>query len=1001
MTQRSIGTMDSRGLLRSASALAVAALLALPAMAQDAGSAQPAGTPTVPGTPTTTETVQSQPDTATPGGSAIVVPASRIQRSGFTAPTPTTIIGAGAIANRAATNLGTVLNETPQFKATVNPATTAPRAIFPGAYYADLRGLGVSRTLVLVDKNRFVPQITTGLPNYAVDLNQVPTLLLDRVEIVTGGASAQWGSDAVAGVVNLILKKNYEGLEATAQYGMADAGDYKEYRAGLLYGVKLGERTHLEVAGDYVRNRGVGDVYTRDWGKKGYTLIANPCRVAAGATAPATANCQAGDSALAANLILPDGRYSTSTNGGLIYNTTGAAAQLRGITINPDGSLGRFQYGNYVGSQFMQGGGSNQGLNFNTGVDIIPPVTRAIGYARLAHELSDTFQIYAEGSYSRSVGHNQTLPARNDLSTGTPITINVATNPFIPAALRAEINRLNALPANANNQITSFNVGRNSVDLGYQYSTVKNLTYRGVGGFSGKIGTWKLDGAVTYGKNRYLQAVANDRIVARFNFAANAVTGPGGSPVCAATVAGASFNAAAAGCVPLNPFGDGSARSAHDYVTGTLHSSTDYEQTAANVSAAGDLFNTWAGPISVAVGGEYRREKQVTKVDPIAAAAGYESTNAPPVRGTFNVKEVFGEAVVPLAKDWTLLRSLDLSGAVRYTDYSTSGAVTTWKVGGTWTPVPGLLVRAAHSRDIRAANLFELYTPPVSTVLNRTFNASVLGGPTGSVATENLAGGNANLQPEKSKTTTIGISYSPPFVPGLQFSVDRYKIKVKGAIVAPDVPTIINYCTGVTPTTADQQAFYCSLISRQPAGSSSFYRIINSYQNINATERQGYDFEASYRLPLSRLTSSVPGSLTFRFSGNYIQHYRDTLLGIVIERAGEVSAAGSPHWLTNSSITYDSDLLTLGVQLRTVGKGRYNNLFVEGVNINDNSIPGVRYLNLSAAIRPIKGVEVFGVVNNLFDRDPPLEPQSFGFPFVPVWHDPIGRAFKIGVRYKM
>jgi outer membrane receptor protein involved in Fe transport len=983
MTRGSIG---HHRLFCSASLAAILALTGVPAHAQAPAGEKPAAE-----------------EQAEPGVNDIVVTASRIQRSGFTAPTPTTIIGAAAIENRGATNLGTVLNETPQFKATVNPATTAPRAIFPGSYYADLRGLGVSRTLVLVNRNRFVPQITTGLANYAVDMNQVPTLLLDRVEIVTGGASAQWGSDAVAGVVNLILKRNYEGLEATAQYGQAEVGDYKEYRAGLLYGAKLGDRTHIEVAGDYVRNKGVRDVYTRDWGRRAFGLVTNPCRVA---TPPATANCAAGDSALAANLILPDARYSTSTNGGLIYNTTGAASQLRGIFINPDGSIGRFQYGSYVGTQFMQGGGSNAGLNFNTGVDVIPPMERVLGYGRITHELDDDFEIYAEASYASSIGHNQTLPPRNDASAGSPIVINVAQNPFIPTALRTEINRLNALPANAANQITSFNLGENIVGLGNQYSTVKNITYRGVAGFSGKLGTWKIEGALTYGKNRYLQAVDNDRIISRFNFAVDAIIDPSTSQAaCRALVVGSTtYNpTAAAGCVPINLFGGSQiSAAAKNYVTGTLTSSTIYEQTAANLSLSGDAFSLWAGPVSVAVGLEYRNEKQVTVVDPIAEVAGYESTNARSLRGSFNAKEIFGEVAVPLAKDWIFARSLEVTGAVRFTDYSTSGSVTTWKVGGTWVPIPGLLVRGAHSRDIRAPNLFELYTAPISTTLNRVFNASVLGGPTGSVATENLSGGNSGLAPEKSKTTTIGFSYSPPFVPGLQFSVDHYDITVSGAIAAPDVNLIINYCTGTTPTTAEQQAFYCSLISRQPAGSPSFYRVVNNFQNINATQRMGWDFEASYRLQLSRISASAAGALTLRFSGNYIQHYRDNLNASgFVERSGEISGAGTPKWLTNSSITYDNKLWTLGLQMRTVGKGKYSNTFVEGVNINDNTIEGRTYFNLSASVRPLKGLEIFGVINNLTDLDPVLAPQSFGFPFVPAWHDPIGRAFRIGVRYKM
>jgi len=986
MMQTVPGTRLRRTMLTTGTALA-ALLAGTQAFAQDAASV--AGSPA------------PQADAAPAAESEIVVTASRIQRNGFTAPTPTTIVGSAAIEGRGATNLGTILNEQPQFKATVNPATTAPRAIFPGAYYADLRGLGVSRTLVLVDKNRFVPQITTGLANYAVDMNMVPTLLLDRVEIVTGGASAQWGSDAVAGVVNLILKKKYEGLEATAQYGQSDVGDYKEYRAGLLYGFKLGERTHVEIAGDYIRNKGVHDVYTRDWGRRAYALVANPCRVAAGATPPATANCPAGATTQASNLLLPDVHYSTATPGGLIYNTTGPAAQLRGIFINPDGSLGRFNYGSYVGTQFMQGG-SNAGYNFNTGVDIIPPVRRAIGYTRISQDVGDTFEIYAEGSYAHSTGHNQTLPARNDASAGAVINVKLD-NPYIPAALRAEINRLNALPANAASQITTFSLGRNNTDLGYQYSTVKNSTARGVLGFNGKLGTWSVDGAIVYGRNRYSQAVQHDRIIANYNFAVDAAPGPNGTIVCRATLPGATFNAAAAGCVPMNVFGEGSpSQQAINYVTGTLHSFTHYSQTAANLNATGTVFDTWAGPTSLAVGAEYRREKQVTSVDPIAEAAGYESTNARSLKGTFNVKEVFGEVVIPLAKDWTLLRSFDVQAAVRYTDYSTSGAVTTWKAGATWSPIPGLLVRGARSRDIRAPNLFELNTLPISTTLNRVFATGVLGGPAGSIGTENLSGGNPNLKAEKSKTTTIGFSYSPPFVRGLQFSVDHYNIKVKDAIAVVDPNVIINYCTGATATTADQQALYCSFISRQPPGGSSTYRVINNYLNVNATQRQGWDFELSYRLPLNQLTTSAAGAMTFHFSANYIKHYRDNINGTgYVERAGEVSAAGTPHWLTNSSINYDNKLWSLGLLIRTVGGGKYNNTFVEGVNIDNNRVPAVTYLNLTASVRPIKGIEIFGAINNLTDRDPPLEPQSFGFPFIPIWHDPIGRAYRVGVRYKM
>jgi len=970
-------TFRRGALLGSASLAACSIWVASPALAQDAPAPQ----------------AQPQSDSAESDTSDIVVTATRVQRSGFNAPTPTTIVGGEALEQRAATNVSTVLNEIPAFKASTTPATNGVRAIFPGSYYADLRGLGSTRTLVLVNGNRFVPQVVTGLSGYQVDLNQIPSLMVERAEVVTGGASAQWGSDAVAGVVNLILKKDFEGIQAEAQYGTSQQDDNREYRIGILAGTRLGDRAHVEAAFDFVRNDGVEDVFTRDWGRQAYGLLANPCPLAA----PVSANCPTGGNGLAQTLILPDARYSTVTNGGMINSASGPAAQLRGITFGPNGALGQFQYGNYVGAQFMQGGDSNKDLNFNTDVSLVPAVTRYLGYGRFGYDVGDDFELYAEGSYARSTGHNTTLPARNEQS--SPIVIRLD-NPFIPDALRAQIDALNALPQNADNQITSFNVGRNWRELGNQYSTVVTETWRGVGGFSGKLGDWAVDGAVIYGKNIYTQHVAHNRIRSNFGYAVDVVTGPDGEPICRATLAGV---AAAADCVPLNVFGEGSVTdAARDYVTGTTYTRTAYEQFATNLNVAGEPFSTWAGPVSLAAGLEYRHEKQVTEVDPIAEIAGYESSNARSLRGSFNVKEAYLETVIPLAKDWAFARSLDLQGAVRFTDYSTSGSVTTWKLGSTWSPIEGLLIRGTMSRDIRAPNLFELNTPPVTTVLNRLFTAGVLGGPAGQVATANLVGGNPGLKPEKADTRTAGFSYSPPFVPGFQFSVDYYTITVKGAIASLDPNVIINYCTGATPTSAEQRAYYCDFITLSGPGDASIYTIATPFLNLNQTQRAGWDFEASYRLPLSRIDAGWNGSLSFRFSGNYVEHYRDNINDAgYIERAGETSAAGSPRWLTTSSITYDSQVITAGLQMRTVSSGNYNNLYTEGVQINDNRIPGRTYFNLSLTARPFERVEIFGVVNNLTDRDPPIAPQNFGFPYVAQYFDPIGRSFRVGLRYKM
>ena len=955
----------------TAASLALALGLVFPAaaFAQDAeaGAGSPSPVP---------EQVAAQEEG---GGPDITVTASRAQRDGFNAPTPTAIIGDAALEARGATNVATVLNELPAFKSSTTPTTNGVRAVLAGAYFADLRGLGPSRTLVLVDGNRFVPQISTGVGGYQIDLNQIPALMLERAEVVTGGASAQWGSDAIAGVVNLILRKDFEGLKAEAQAGTSERGDNSEYRIGMVGGLKLGERGHLTLAFDHVTNDGIGDTFTRDWGQLGYGLVANPSRATNG---------------LASQLILPDVRYSTMTNGGLINSVSGPAAQLRGIFFNPDGSLGRFQYGQFAGSSFMQGGGSNAGVNFNTGVSIALQVRRWTGYGRASYEVVDDLTLYAEASYADTVGRAQTLPPRNEQS--TPIVVSLQ-NPFIPVALRTEIARLNALPQNANNQITSFNVGRNSTDIGYQRSRIETETKRGVLGFNAGLGGgWKLNGAAIYGENLYTQRVHGNRIQANFRFATDVVATAGG-PACRAVVAG---NPAAAGCVPLNVFGEGApSAAAIDYVTGTTFTETLYRQFAANLNLAGEPFRTWAGPVSVAVGAEYRREEQDTAVDAIAARAGYESSNASPLNGDFNVKEAYLETVVPLARDLPLLRSLDVQGAVRFTNYSSSGNVTTWKAGATWEPIAGLLVRGTISRDIRAPNIFELFTPAVTTNLTRNFLVGVGGGPAGQVPTENLTRGNPNLQPEKSKTKTVGFSYSPRFIPGLQFSVDYFDIRVDDAIALIDPNQLINFCTGVTPTT--EQAYYCSFISRSAAGALSAYTVDNPYLNLGYIQRTGWDFEASYRLPLDRLSAGMPGAITARFSGTSFDRYGEDITGAgFIERVGETSAAGTPRFITNSSVTYDDRLLTLQLQMRTIGSGNYNNLFAEGVQINDNSVEGRTYFNLSTTIRATERFELFGVVNNLTDRDPPLVPQNFGYPTVPQFFDMIGRSYRFGARVK-
>jgi iron complex outermembrane recepter protein len=873
--------------------------------------------------------------------SEVHVTASRVVRSGFTAPTPTTVVSSLDIQQRGLSNIGDALNENLAFRPTTTPSTNGVRAIFPGAHYADLRGLTASRTLVLVGGKRFVPQITSGLPGYQVDLNQIPSLLLDHAEVVTGGASAQWGSDAVAGVVNLILKHDVQGISAEVQAGESELHDDRQYRVGVLAGTAFAEgRGHVQAALDLVRNQGVGDVYTRSWGRQGWQVISNPCPL----NTPVSAVCPKGGNGQASNLILPDIRYSTETPGGLINS-----GPLRGMQFAPDGSLTPFIYGNYVGSQNMQGGGSNAGLNIDTGLSMVPAVTRRSLYARSSYDVTDSTEIYLEASYAYSEGSNQTLPARD-----TAIKI-YADNAFLPDSVRQYL---------VANNLGSFDLGRSSSDLGYQEGDVVNETPRLVIGVDGVLGaSWQWDAAYTFGMNHYIQHVANDRVIYKFNAATDAVA-ENGTIVCRSLLPG---------CVPLDVLGEGApSAAAQDYVTDTLWSRTDYTQHAASFNLNG----VWHS-LSIATGVEWRLESQDTRVDPQAEQALYESTNAKSFTGRFNVTEGYLEAVAPLFSD-----RLDLNGALRLTDYSTSGFVSTWKLGTTFSPVRGLLLRAVYSKDIRAPNLFELYSPAVSTVMNVRLGQT-------QPAVESLAAGNPDLEPEVSHTRTLGVAWSA-LNTGLQLSLDYFDIDVTGAIGSVTSQQIADFCT------QGQQAYCQRLIPN--LHSFADYTVITPYINYNEVQRTGYDLAAAYRTELSRWLPGAPGVIAVALDGTYWEHNRENPGNGFVERAGQSNV--TPRVLAVGSLSYSVAHFSSMAQLRYIGHGKFDSTYVQGVDINNNSVPSAVYLNLSTTVSLSDRLEIFGGVDNALNRAPPIDPTSFGLPTTPIYFDTVGRNFRLGLRYR-
>jgi outer membrane receptor protein involved in Fe transport len=894
---------------------------------------------------------------AAPAAGEIVVTGSRVARSGFSTPTPVTVVGSQRIEARGAANVAAVLNELPAFRGSSTPSANTQIALTAGQNFADLRGLGANRTLVLVDGKRFVPVNPTG----QVDLNLIPSGLIERVEVVTGGASAAYGSDAVAGVVNLIFKKDLNGLQAEIQNGVTEHGDNRESKASLIAGTSFaGGRGHIMVAGEYAKATGIRRQSSREWGAKGYHLIANP------AFAPGNGQPR--------QIIAADAQLTYATFGGLINS-----GPLTGTAFLPNGQTTQIRYGPALaGSSYMVGG---TGINPDLEKPLAYPVERAVAFARPSFDLTDDITVHADLSYGHSVGGGE-------LGGGTQTSLTVQQdNAFLPDTVRQRMIAA-GLP--------SFTFGKITRDIPLR-TEVTTDTYRGVLGIDGKIGPdWTWNAYFERGYTRYQDLFFANTIRANLTNALDAVRNPAnGQIVCRSTL-----TAPGNGCVPINLFGDGSPTpEAIAYATGTQKVVTKLNERVLAASVSGSPFSTWAGPVSVAVGAERRWNRSVQVSDPIAQARGYAISNPQPYSGRIKVTEAFGEVVLPLAENLPLLRSLELNAAGRYTDYSTSGSVETWKVGASWKPVDSLRLRGTISRDIRAPNIAELFSPAALLFFTATDPAN--GGR--QIFTQQLTSGNPDLVPEKADTKTFGAIYSPEWLPGLTLSLDYYDIRIKGAIATLSAQQIVDRCfTG--------QAVLCPLVSRDAAGQLTGVAV--RQVNLALVRMRGLDFEARYRLPLDRLSQGISGVVDMTGLVSYLDSFTQSdgvttfqYAGTVGTQTAESLLGSTPHWRATATMSYANGPFTGFVQGRYVGGGKYSTAFT-AADINDNKVSGQTLFDLSSEYRVTVGgtqLALFGVVNNVFDKDPPVDPGVFVFATAtnPSLYDVFGRTFKVGVRVKM
>jgi iron complex outermembrane receptor protein len=874
--------------------------------------------------------------------SEIVVTGSRITRNGYDAPTPTTVVDNALLNAKAPAQIIDALVTLPAFRNSSTASTAGNgNAGSAGQSFANLRGLGPNRTLILLDGQRFVPSTSIS----TVDIGLLPSALIQRVDVVTGGASAAYGSDAVAGVVNFVLDNRFTGLKGNVQSGITSHGDDRSIKGSLTAGTAFAERGHLVLSVEGLKTQGVRP-HARSFSSFPIaTLINNP-----GYT-PTNGQTR--------RFILPNVYFNNVGFGGVV-----TSGPLAGTEFGPGGTTFRQPAGQYAGtSAILYPGQVNEPWQQTNTYSALPE-KRIVGYGRVSWDVADGLTAYGTGVVAHSrPGPYFTTPA-NTLITGA---FNIGlSNPFIPPAIRSQMNSLG---------LQSIAVGRYSEDFGNGIVSRTNDTKRATIGLQGAIGgSWKLDAYAEYGRNRDVFIIANNALRPNLIRAVDVVQTPSG-PQCRSTL-----TTPGDGCVPLNIFGPGSASpAAIDYIYGDSRAVLVLQQKVASLALSGEPFSTWAGPVSTAFGAEYRSESARQRSDANSQAGLFAIGNPKALTGKFEVKEVFGETVVPLAKDLPALQSVDLNAAVRYTDYSTSGSVVTWKIGGNWQPISGVRFRATRSRDIRAPNNLELFSPPIQAtafLLDPVTNTQPVA--------QSFSLGNRNLKPEKANTTSFGGVLQPAFLSGLELSVDYYAINIRDAIATLALQDIVNRCVA-------GNAELCGLITRTNGAIS---QISSPYLNLQSLKTKGLDIEASYRMRVG------PGAFAVRALANRTLKFATNDGVTSIDRAGDMSVAAQPKWTGDLVLSYRQGGFEANADIHYIGKGFYDVTFTKPTDINENDIPSRTYVNLQLAYElgsPGKTRQFSVNIINLFNKAPPDIFAATGGPN----YDRVGRNFRLGFRFSL
>ena len=929
----------------------------------------------------------------------VIVTGSLIRNPNLQKSTPVAVIGAAEIAMRQVNAAEEVLRTLPGTAPGVGSAVSFGSR---GAATVNLRGLGANRNVVMLDGSRIVP---TDLGGFA-DLNNIPLALVDRVDVLTGGASTTYGADAVSGVVNFITKKDFHGAQLTASHQVTEQGDAKVYRIDGAIGGNFDDGRGNAVLGLGYQKSDALFQDARDFAKININSVT-------GATSGST--------------FTTPGAFSMPGLGTRQINpTTGAFSTAPA----PEG-LARTLF-NVNPYQLFQ-----------------TPLERFNAFGSARYKINDHVEAYGQALMSRNIVTLQLAPSGLQ---GETYTIPYS-NPYLPATARSQFCAANGLTvaqcsaaaaatsASDPNYRTFTTTGvRRFSEGGPRGTEVTTNYFQYKGGLRGAI-TSNLDYDVyaTYGES---EVISRNEGLPRFSLVQQALLATNTTTCLTNTN----------GCVPLNVFGaEGTITPAMlSFLNTTTEQRTKTSLATVHGLVSGDLGVTspWAdNPIAVAAGAEYRKYTASTDADSLSKVSGeiLGQNVTVPVRGQYSVTDVFGELIAPLVEGRQYIESLTLETGVRYSDYSTSGKNWTWKAGGSWSPVSGVKLRGNYQSASRAPSISELFAATTTTtgqlvvdpcqlalpVSNAALRAICLaqGAPTSQIGSINppaagsvnvTSGGNPNLGVEHAKTWTLGVVLQPRIVPNLTLTLDYYSIKITDAITAPTIGDAVDACFGaINPGLALTAA--CAAIRRNPLTGQLSGPVSNTaglplqLSNLGVIETDGVDLSVNYRHDLGF------GRLDLAFNGNWTNSSKFQATPTSVERecvgyystncnafgfSATTNGSIQPKISWNQRTTLTVGRFDASLLWRYIDAVKYEPLGSTAVLPQFARIKAANYFDLTGRATVRENLVLTLGVQNLFDRQPPIVganagPASFNAGNTyPSTYDVLGRRFAMTASVK-